>query len=129
MAIVAAAGLFGCAGQTVGDTAAMPGVGGTTVPVGSMIACQSAVPGYEGVFDLSGNVSEWQDSCDGTGRSGVCLAQGGSFQYALCHDPEDGSPVPCVGGGCCSYIDLATRDLSFTAIPEGGASIGFRCCS
>jgi hypothetical protein len=26
---------------------------GTTVPVGSMIACQSSVPGYQGVYELS----------------------------------------------------------------------------
>jgi len=33
-----------------------------TVPVGSYPGCQSAVPGYEGVFDLLGNVGEWSQA-------------------------------------------------------------------
>jgi sulfatase modifying factor 1 len=50
-----------------------------TVEAGSIPSCQSGVAGYQGVFDLSGNVLEWEDSCNGTGRSSQCRRRGGSF--------------------------------------------------
>lgn len=53
----------------------------TTVPVGSLSGCQSSVSGYEGVYDLSGNASEWEDSCNGaTGEHDDCRVRGGSFR-------------------------------------------------
>ena len=52
----------------------------TTVPVGTMPECQSPVPGYAGVFDLIGNVSEWVDNCTGSaGATDSCQSRGGSF--------------------------------------------------
>jgi len=51
-----------------------------TVPVTQKLNCISSVTGYSGVYDLSGNVSEWIDSCDGkTGRWDYCIAVGGHF--------------------------------------------------
>jgi formylglycine-generating enzyme required for sulfatase activity len=38
----------------------------TTVPVGTMPECQSPVPGFAGIFDLIGNVSEWVADCTGS---------------------------------------------------------------
>jgi formylglycine-generating enzyme required for sulfatase activity len=35
----------------------------TTVEVATLASCQPSTPGYAGVYDLSGNVTEWEDSC------------------------------------------------------------------
>jgi sulfatase modifying factor 1 len=48
------------------------------LPVGSLAACQGA---YPGVFDLSGNVREWEDACDdgATATDRTCLTRGGGY--------------------------------------------------
>jgi sulfatase modifying factor 1 len=51
------------------------------VPVASFSACEGA---FAGVFDLSGNASEWQDSCDRASDGGgpaedVCAFRGGAY--------------------------------------------------
>ena len=51
------------------------------VPVGTMQGCSSPVPGYEGVNDLVGNVSEWEDSCDK--GNGFCRLRGGASGYGV----------------------------------------------
>ena len=52
----------------------------TTVPVGTMPECQSPVPGFAGIFDLIGNVSEWVADCTGSaGATDSCQSRGGSF--------------------------------------------------
>lgn len=83
-----------------------------TVPVGTLDGCQSPISEYAGVFDLSGNVSEWEDACDD--RAGVshvsCQVRGGDFLLGA-----DG--LVCTGGG-----GLTDRDSQHW-------SIGFRCCS
>lgn len=52
----------------------------TTLEVASLGTCQAQVP-YSGVYDLSGNVQEWEDSCDPaeTGPFGDCLTRGCHF--------------------------------------------------
>jgi formylglycine-generating enzyme required for sulfatase activity len=83
---------------------------GTTVPVGSMSGCQSSVAGYQGVYDLSGNVYEWEDSCDGTtGQQDQCRLRGGSFAYV-------GGVLRCDGG-----------DYDLRSVARG--SVGLRCCA
>ena len=79
---------------------------GTTVPVGSLSGCQSSVHGYEGVFDLSGNVKEWEDSCNAYGS---CRQRGGSFYYYS-------------GAVACGNDYSNSRDLQYV-------DLGFRCCS
>jgi formylglycine-generating enzyme required for sulfatase activity len=81
----------------------------TTAEVGAAGECQSS-GSYEGVYDLSGNVAELEDSCDGTtGANDLCRIRGGSF-YAP-------------GGGLrCRAEDSRHRS-------EGDRHIGFRCCS
>jgi formylglycine-generating enzyme len=50
-------------------------------PVASAINCKGAVAPYSGVFDITGNVREWEDACNTTGSSDAneCRTRGGSF--------------------------------------------------
>jgi len=82
---------------------------GTTLPVGSLASCQSPLAGYVGVMDLSGNATEWEDSC------------------TLSAGPTD----PCYvrGGGIADDIWLYC-DTQIVSERSGFLStIGFRCCS
>jgi len=85
---------------------------GGTVPVGSMSGCESSVSGYTGVYDLSGNVWEWEDSCDEyVNDTNLCLLRGGSFNdvdyYLRCVDAIDysrGSQLDVIGFRCCASL-------------------------
>lgn len=84
--------------------------GAVTVPVGSKATCEG---GYAGLFDLSGNVSEWEDSCNGTaGPDDACRLRGGSFRYGL-----------LVSSLRCDDAGTINRSISYN--PE----FGFRCCA
>ena len=81
-----------------------------TLPVGSESTCQSSATGYQGVFDLSGNAAEWEDSCSSeSGVAARCLARGGSLS-------STNSNMRC------DTITSYSRDLA-------DLNIGFRCCS
>jgi formylglycine-generating enzyme len=77
--------------------------------------------GYSGIFDMSGNVAEWEDSCSANAGAGdSCLIRGGSLQDAettvpslLCNDSVMGDQTP-------SSVS-ATRSTK-------DEFIGFRCC-
>jgi sulfatase modifying factor 1 len=76
------------------------------LPAGSLWSCQSSVVGYAGVFDLSGNVMEWEDSCD---ASGICHLRGGTRF---------------------SDVVSMTCDVDFQGLRLAKAgNTGFRCCS
>jgi formylglycine-generating enzyme len=82
---------------------------GHVVPVGSLSGCQGGVPG---LFDMSGNVEEWQDSCDGnTGANDSCRDGAGAFDYG---DPPDGT-----------RCDFADQDMRSGQFPD----VGIRCCA
>ncbi|MEZ4438674.1 MAG: SUMF1/EgtB/PvdO family nonheme iron enzyme [Polyangiaceae bacterium] len=81
----------------------------TTQEVKATPTCQSSVPGFEGVYDLTGNVSEWVDVCDSNNSPNAnCIAGGGSFDsdppYELCIYPQDWPRMDhryVVGFRCC----------------------------
>jgi sulfatase modifying factor 1 len=79
-----------------------------TVPVASLSTCQSPVSGYTGVYDLSGNLSEWEDACSGAGASTYCRLRGGGFS-------NNAGSLGCDGTG-----------LPRNSVYE---DVGFRCCS
>jgi len=75
----------------------------TSVPVGTSGCVTSA-----GVYDMSGNVSEWTAECESSASTSHCLARGGSMADDSISCQADGLPL--------------TRD---TALPD----LGFRCCA
>ena len=81
------------------------------LPTQAAVGCRGTAAPYSDVYDLSGNVHEWEDSCSGeNGATDTCRRRGGSYKSkdtALSCDAND---------------QVATR---------GGADglTGFRCCS
>ena len=72
--------------------------------VGAQRCCNG---GYQGLYDMGGNVLEWEDSCDGSnGSTDGCLVRGGAY-----FDETS-----------CSFSQSVSRDN-----PDN--RIGFRCCS
>jgi hypothetical protein len=80
----------------------------TTIPVGTDAKC---VGGYDGIYDLSGNVAEWEDSCTGSGQSAQCLYRGGGY---LDHDSGNSN--------------LRCDSAPFGQVSATAPSRGFRCC-
>jgi formylglycine-generating enzyme required for sulfatase activity len=80
----------------------------TTLAVGSLTTCQSPSSSYAGVYDLSGNVWEWEDSCG----AGGCFARGGSYTFYQ----------PYLACGSIESVAVVTRTFCL-------AYVGFRCCS
>jgi formylglycine-generating enzyme required for sulfatase activity len=78
---------------------------------GAISAGQSQCEGgYDGILDLSGNVWEWEDACDGdSGAADNCRLRGGEFS-----SPE--------GFLRCDYGDFSVA-RNFRS-----QSAGFRCC-
>jgi formylglycine-generating enzyme required for sulfatase activity len=84
---------------------------GTTVSAGSMSTCQSSKGGYVNVFDMSGNVYEWEDVCNGsTGQYNTCSMRGGAYKNAA----EDS--LRCLHTNQANARSYYFEDL------------GFRCC-
>jgi len=79
--------------------------------VASLSGCQSSIPEYAGVFDMSGNVYEWEDACEASnGATDACHVRGGSFF-------GDGPMALRCDSGL-----IAQRNSDWSHI------CGFRCC-
>jgi sulfatase modifying factor 1 len=76
---------------------------------GSFPNCQASGE-YACVFDLSGNVWEWEDACESDLDEARCRVRGGSFKQT------DGSIH-------CAYPGDAPR------LNNQGLNVGFRCCA
>jgi formylglycine-generating enzyme required for sulfatase activity len=87
--------------------------GGGSRAVGSLATCQG---GTAGIFDMSGNVYEWEDACDGdSGAADPCHYRGGGY---FTPGPPASTNLECAGGA--------------TLARDPGAAfldVGFRCCS
>jgi formylglycine-generating enzyme required for sulfatase activity len=83
---------------------------GAPIAVASMATCEGGVPG---VYDMSGNVFEWEDSCANNtmGQGDICPTRGGSYQ----------SPAVALR---CDDGQTFYRDAAGVV----GPYVGFRCC-
>jgi formylglycine-generating enzyme required for sulfatase activity len=86
--------------------------GGAPLAVGSLASCAGGAS--SAIYDMSGNVYEWEDSCDGdVGASDHCRVRGGGF---LTSGPPVSANLSCAGDA---------------AAPRGTSAfvdVGFRCC-
>jgi sulfatase modifying factor 1 len=89
------------------------------IGAGTTPSCEG---GYPDVFDLSGNVSEWEDSCSASsGGADMCVHRGGSYL-----DADDTSPsVRC---NSADAHDPTTVTPALRARQSRSISVGFRCC-
>jgi formylglycine-generating enzyme required for sulfatase activity len=89
-----------------------------TVPVASMPTC---VGGYDGIFDMSGNVWEWEASCTTSSHGLIdpCRARGGGWF-------SDQNNLSCLGDSTAPQnFDPDAGLIRSAAVPF----LGIRCCA
>ncbi len=83
----------------------------------------SCVGGYDDLYDMSGNVAEWEDSCSGTsGASDTCADRGGSYL------DSNAAVGPSPSLQCNSNVH-GSPQIAAKARNTQDKEIGFRCCS
>ena len=80
--------------------------GSGPAPVGSFPECEG---GYPGLFDMSGNLWEWEDACEDVDGGSRCVLRGGSYAAN--------------NNGACATTAKVRRDRGTTS------DITIRCCS
>jgi formylglycine-generating enzyme required for sulfatase activity len=77
-----------------------------------MSTCQSSVSGYTGIYDMSGNAVEWEDSCGDSTPTASCRVHGGGW----------GSGTP--------FVDCAINAVNdgYWGRKNERNDLGFRCC-
>lgn len=82
-----------------------------SLPVKTATDCRGSAPPFDGVYDLVGNVSEWEDDCSGTtGPDDSCRIRGGGWANS------DTSKLSCGAG------PLVPRREEYS-------DVGIRCCA
>lgn len=72
--------------------------------------------GVTGLYHMSGNVAEWEDSCDGQLPTSQCRVRGGSYKAA-----GSSTTLSCAG--------VRTEErMPAAADPDPLKDVGFRCC-
>jgi hypothetical protein len=72
-------------------------------------SCYGASSVYSCIKDLSGNVAEWENACDGAGGDARCRVRGGSYL-------DTGADVSCAASATRARLD------------NTDPGVGFRCC-
>lgn len=88
-----------------------PVEGWGSTEVARLAGCTSPSSEHTGVYDLGGNVAEWEDSCDAENDIARCRIRGGSFKH-------NANGIRCDAGSTLSLSRLSTDD-----------AVGFRCCA
>jgi formylglycine-generating enzyme required for sulfatase activity len=102
-------------GQACNGSAKSPYTNGGAYPAGTLSRCHSPVSTYGGIFDMSGNVWEWENSCSmevksqNASRDDTCRVRGGSFK----------------SGEAQLRCNAHSQDRSRNSV---ASDIGFRCC-
>ena len=100
-----------CVGVDFDGTSGFQPTSDAPHPVGSASRCHGKTQPFSSVYDLTGNVAEWEDSCDSTsGSADYCHLRGDSYR--------EGNQQTM----SCAYAPRMTRSYR-------GGYIGFRCCS
>jgi hypothetical protein len=97
------------------------GVDNPALAPGPVATAPNCEGGYDGLFDLSGNVAEWEDSCFGASSGNdQCLIRGGSLENA-----ESTAPSLLCNS---SAINDNTPSAASAQRNTKDEFIGFRCC-
>jgi sulfatase modifying factor 1 len=100
------------------DATACIGLDDSTRP--TAVPTPTCQGGYDGVYDLSGNVAEWENSCSAnSGATDQCLYRGGSYA-----DYDTSTPSL----QCNSGVGTAAKSAA-KARSTRDKTIGFRCCA
>lgn len=97
-----------------GDQGFFSGAARAVATVASFPRCQSTLAAYAGIYDLSGNLEEWEDACDGTGPTAHCRIRGGLFM-----EPNTSYTAQNLR---CDHAGSTLRNAVYSFM-------GFRCCA